>query len=232
MDYNEKDAKLLRHELSVKKRRKRLLLLGICAIAILLLWKRLSSKTAEKTTTIRSQQRPYDVDNIVPDSPSSLPEDSIYRLSVVDQFGSQYSLSRFVGKVTLIVNTVCKSEMTQVNFKQLAKLHEELAPYGFSVIAFPTSDFHQELLDNESIFAFLQNKFPEITFPIMGLSVLKQNPVYRQLQKQLPDVIVDDVFYKILVDRHGRAIKAYKRDQIPMASISDIRSFVVNHPRI
>jgi glutathione peroxidase len=198
---------------------------------IFLLWKKLSAKTAEKTSTIRSQQRPHQGENTRPNVSSILPEDSIYRLSVVDQFGSQYSFSRFDGKVTLIVNTACKSETTRITFKQLAKLHEELSPYGFSVIAFPTNDFHQELADNESIFAFLQNKFPEITFPIMGLSVLQQNPVYRQLQKQLPEVMVDDIFYKILVDRHGRAIKAYNKEQIPLAIISDIRSFVVNHPR-
>jgi glutathione peroxidase len=161
------------------------------------------------------------------ESSSTLPHDSIYRLSVTDQFINQLSLSKFAGKFTMIVNTACKSKNTEAHFKQLAQLHEILEPHGFSIIAFPSNDFHHELPDDESIFAFLQNKFPEISFPIMSLSTLQGNPVYQRLHKHLPNQTINQDFMMYLVNGQGKGIRVYTNDLLSPETISDIQSLVI-----
>jgi glutathione peroxidase len=95
-------------------------------------------------------------------------------------------------------------------------LHETYEAQGFSVLAFPTNDFHQELGSNEEIHTFLQNQFPEATFPVFGTTSLKENQVYQELQKQIPNIRVEKNFYKYLVGRDGVAIALFHKHQDPV----------------
>lgn len=84
------------------------------------------------------------------------------------------------------------------------------------MLAFPTNDFHQELSSNELIHEFLENKFPNaITFPVLGMTTLRENPVYQTLARQLPDEHVRHNFFKYLVDRRGMAVKMFTKKQDP-----------------
>ena len=65
--------------------------------------------------------------------------------------------------------------------KELAILHEDLMDEGFTVLAFPSNDFHQELGSNEEIASFWSNEHPEATFPVFALSSLADNPVYQRI---------------------------------------------------
>lgn len=240
IDDGEKGGKLRRQASDLALAQKKRRILQICpalffAILLCFFVERLA-ETHETRIRIEEQRQTlrqgrHEIVN-TSESPMQLPFDSIYRLSVVDQLGNQFSLSKFVGKYTLIVNTACKSEKTEVTFKQLAKLHEKLEPYGFSVIAFPANDFHHEVPNDESIFTFLQNTFPEIMFPIMSLSTLQDNPVFQRLHEHLPNQTVYDDFMKYLVDDQGRGIQLFKNEQLPMDILSGFESLVMNmHPR-
>ena len=92
----------------------------------------------------------------------------------------------------------------------------------FSVIAFPTNDYHQELSSNEEIRNFLNENHPDLNFPIMGLSQLDENPVYQQLRQQLPNDHVKHNFFKYLVDRNGKAIKMFHKKQDPITFVDEI----------
>lgn len=86
------------------------------------------------------------------------------------------------------------------------------------MLAFPTNDFHQELGTNERIRDFLDKTFPDaINFPVLGMSSLKDNPVYQALATHLPDTDnkVRHNFFKYLVDRRGVAVKLFTKKQDP-----------------
>lgn len=155
-----------------------------------------------------------------------IPPSSIYSLSVEDITGQMVSLKNFHGMVTLIVNVACLWGKTKVNYEQLALVHEKYKSQGFSVLAFPTNDFHQELSTNEDIQAFLTANYQQVTFPVFGLSSLKDNVVYQTLQKQLPNDHVKHNFFKFLVDRNGKAVKMFTKQQDPLVLSEEIEQLL------
>jgi glutathione peroxidase len=109
----------------------------------------------------------------------------------------------------------------------LAILQEKFKSRGFSVLAFPTNDFHQELGSNEEIQEFVSKTFDDkVTFPMFGLSCLKDNVVYQQLQRQLPDSHVKQNFFKYLVDRNGKAVKMFNKKEDPLTLTEDIEKLL------
>ncbi|KAL3943537.1 MAG: hypothetical protein SGBAC_002395 [Bacillariaceae sp.] len=136
-------------------------------------------------------------------SNSFLPPDSIYKLSVKDMQGSK----------------------TKVSYEELSILQEKYASKGFSVLAFPISDFHQELPDNDAILGFVQEKFPQANFPIFGLSSLAENPVYENLQRTSGRNVQWN-FFKFLVDRNGKVVNAYDHHQNPFSLTADIETLL------
>lgn len=56
----------------------------------------------------------------------------------------------------------------------------------------------------------------------MGITSLRDNVVYQQLQKQLPASRVKHNFFKYLVDRNGMAVKMYTKKQDPFSFEKDI----------
>ena len=84
------------------------------------------------------------------------------------------------------------------------------------MLAFPISDFHQELGSNEEILSFVHGNFPEVDFPLFGLSSLDKSPVYQAIHKQKPGDIVRWNFYKFLVDGNGRVVDVFDLNVNPM----------------
>jgi len=113
----------------------------------------------------------------------------------------------------------------------LALLQDKYESFGFSVLAFPTNDFRQEYDTNEEIRSFLEDEFPEITFPVLAQSSLADNIVYQQLRKQLPDErdTVQHNFFKYLVDRNGVAVKLFTKKQDPLSLVDDIEALLNIH---
>ena len=160
-----------------------------------------------------------------------IPPSSIYSLSVEDITGKMVSLNGFHGMVTLIVNVACLWGKTKVNYEQLALLQEKYKSQGFSVLAFPTNDFHQELSTNEDIQAFITANYQQVTFPVFGLTSLKDNVVYRALQQQLPNDHVGHNFFKYLVDRDGKAVKMFTKKQDPLQLTEEIEHLLKKERR-
>ena len=84
------------------------------------------------------------------------------------------------------------------------------------MLAFPSNDFHQELESNNAIQEFIKDEFPSTNFPVFGMSSLADNPVYKQLRKQLPDDGVRHNFFKYLVDRKGIARQLFPKARDPL----------------
>lgn len=104
-----------------------------------------------------------------------------------------------------------------MSYTQLAELQEKYSDRGFQVMAFPTNDFFQEPDSNEGIQSFVQEKFPQVNFPIFGKSSLPSNPVYQKLERHLPNDVVKHNFFKYLVNRKGIAVKMFSKKQDPLS---------------
>lgn len=155
-----------------------------------------------------------------------LPPNSIYRLSAEDGKGKMTSLEKYAGKVSLIVNVASKWGYTQVSYEEMATLQKTYGPQGFQVLAFPTNDFHQEYEDNEDIQDFVKRKFPQVTFPVMGISPLAENPVYRQLHRAMPHKKIKWNFFKYLVNHEGVPVAFYNMKQSPLDISDDIEELL------
>ncbi len=115
---------------------------------------------------------------------------------------------------------------TSRNTLVTAELQKMYSDKGFSVLAFPISDFHQELGSNEEILSFVQENFPQVDFPIFGLSTLDESPVYQSIRKQKPEASVRWNFYKFLVDRHGQVVQVFDQKVNPLKLTNEIEDLL------
>src|SRR5439155_1839228 len=95
--------------------------------------------------------------------------------------GQDVDLGQYRGKVALVVNVASECGFTP-QYAGLEKLHEELAPRGFSVLGFPSNDFgSQEPGSPDQIATFCQSNYG-VTFPMFEKVVTKpgaqQSPIY------------------------------------------------------
>lgn len=156
---------------------------------------------------------------------TSLPLNSIYRLSTIDSSGEVVSLLKYAGMVSLVVNVACKWGKTAVSYGQLKELQTKLGPFGFGVLAFPTNDYHQEYETDAEIQSFVSDNF-QPNFPVFGTSSLGENPVYQQLQRHLPDTSIKHNFFKYLVNRQGVAVHLFDKKQDPLSFSDEIEELI------
>ena len=83
----------------------------------------------------------------------------IYDFSVLAQSGEEVNLSKYEGKVLLIVNTATKCGFTG-QYDALENMYEELKDKGFEILDFPCNQFfHQAPGSDEEINTFCTLKF-------------------------------------------------------------------------
>lgn len=135
---------------------------------------------------------------------------NVYDIEVKDIIGNDVSLSRYKGKVLLIVNVASKCGYTR-QYADLQALYEEYKEDDFVVLGFPANNFlNQEPKSNEEINRFCTSKFG-VTFPMFSKISVKgknQHPLYQYLttkelngRKNFP---VKWNFQKFLVDKNGK----------------------------
>ena len=110
---------------------------------------------------------------------------SLHKINVKAISGEEQALSRFEGKVLLIVNVASQCGFTP-QYLALQKLYEKYRDQGFCILAFPSNDFgRQEPAEDKEIEKFCVNNFG-ISFNLFSkVRVLgpKQSPLYRYLQE-------------------------------------------------
>lgn len=135
---------------------------------------------------------------------------NVYDIEVKDIIGNDVSLSRYKGKVLLIVNVASKCGYTR-QYADLQALYEEYQGEDFVVLGFPANNFlNQEPGSNEEINRFCTSKFG-VTFPMFSKISVKgkdQHPLYQYLtskelngRKNFP---IKWNFQKFLVDKNGK----------------------------
>ncbi|MGE5453004.1 MAG: glutathione peroxidase [Acidobacteriota bacterium] len=135
------------------------------------------------------------------------------------------NLCQYSGKVLLVVNTASKCGFAG-QFEGLEALYAKYKDQGLVVIGFPSADFmRQEYESGKEIAEFCQNTYG-VKFPMMAKTHVSGddvNPLFADLIKQT-DTRPKWNFYKYLIGRDGKTVKAYSTATNPKepAFISDV----------
>ena len=156
---------------------------------------------------------------------------NIYDFTVKDSKGNDVSLSKYKGKVLLIVNTATGCGFTP-QYEGLEKLYKEYKDKGFEVLDFPCNQFlNQAPGSDEEINSFCTLKY-DTTFPrFKKIDVNGENaiPLYKWLKEQKGGIFGSAIkwnFTKFLVDREGNVVKRFAPATPPLKIEEDIKKLL------
>ena len=157
---------------------------------------------------------------------------SLYDITVDDIHGKPVRLSRYEGKVLLIVNVASKCGFTP-QYKGLETLYDKLHGKGLEVLGFPCNQFGaQEPGSEAEIEQFCELNFG-VTFPMFAKVDVNgddASPLYRHLKAAKKGVLGSGAikwnFTKFLIDRTGRVVARYAPARSPDEIAGDIEKLL------
>ncbi|XP_057424019.1 phospholipid hydroperoxide glutathione peroxidase, chloroplastic-like [Lotus japonicus] len=159
-------------------------------------------------------------------------EKTIYEFTVKDIDKKDVSLSKFKGKVLLIVNVASRCGLTSSNYSELSHLYEKYKEKGLEILAFPCNQFgFQEPGSNEEIKQFACTRF-KAEFPIFDKVDVNGPftvPVYQFLKSSAGGFLGDVVkwnFEKFLIDKNGKVVERYPPTTSPFQIEKDIQQLL------
>ena len=146
--------------------------------------------------------------------------------------GTPIDLSRYRGKVLLIVNTASECKFTP-QFAGLEAIHRQFGERGVEVLGFPCNQFGQQESGSEAeIGAFCEKNYG-VSFPLftkVEVNGPDSHPLFRHLKHEAPGLLgtqrIKWNFTKFLVGRDGRVIKRYAPQTKPEAIAADIEALL------
>lgn len=146
---------------------------------------------------------------------------SVLEFKAKDIDGAEVPLSKYQGKVLLVVNTASQCGLTP-QYEGLEALYEKYKGQGLEVLAFPANEFGaQEPGTNEQIKEFCTTKY-NVTFPVFSKIVVKGqgiHPLYSFLTSESTNPgYAGEIkwnFAKFLVDRKGEVIARFDPKTAP-----------------
>ncbi|MBL4649974.1 MAG: glutathione peroxidase [Aureispira sp.] len=143
------------------------------------------------------------------------PPTSVHDFTMNDIDDQPVKLSKYKGKVLLIVNTASKCGLTP-QYEELQATYEKYQDQDLVVLGFPANNFMgQEPGKNSQIKEFCTKKF-SVTFPMFSkVSVKGKNihPLYQYLTSKKENGKINAPvkwnFQKFLVDREGNVIQSF-----------------------
>jgi glutathione peroxidase len=146
---------------------------------------------------------------------------TVHDFTVRDIEGSEVPLSRYAGKVLLVVNVASKCGFTP-QYAGLEALHRKLHARGLEVLGFPCDQFgHQEPGNEAEIRQFCSLNY-DVTFPMFAKVEVNgdgADPLFRHLKKQAPGLLGTEAvkwnFTKFLVDRQGNVVTRFAPNDKP-----------------
>lgn len=153
---------------------------------------------------------------------------SIYDFKVKDIDGKEVALSKFKGKVILVVNVASKCGLTP-QYKGLQALYTEKKDAGLVILGFPANNFMgQEPGTDGEIKQFCLLKY-DVTFPMFSKISVKgedMHPLYHWLiaRSDRPKQDIEWNFAKFVVGRDGKLFKRLAPGDVPESDV--VRSAV------
>ena len=140
---------------------------------------------------------------------------SVHEFSPEDIDGNKIPLSKYEGKVLLIVNTASECGYTP-QYEGLQALYEEYKEQGLVVLGFPANNFGgQEPGTDKQIKKFCKVNY-DVTFPMFSKISVKgneQHPLFEHLTSaQNPDFTgnIKWNFEKFLIDKDGKVFRRFR----------------------
>ena len=142
--------------------------------------------------------------------------------------GKRVKLSKYRGKVLLVVNTASQCGFTP-QFKGLEALWNTYKARGLVVVGFPSNQFGaQDPGSNDEIASFCQLNYG-VSFPMMAkvkVNGSDAHPMWQWLKGEKPGLLGTEAikwnFTKFLVGRDGQVLKRYAPNDAPEALRKDI----------
>ncbi|XP_027329222.1 phospholipid hydroperoxide glutathione peroxidase, chloroplastic-like [Abrus precatorius] len=157
---------------------------------------------------------------------------TIYDFTVKDIEKKDVSLSKFKGKVLLIVNVASRCGLTSSNYSELSRLYEKYKNQGLEILAFPCNQFGmQEPGSNQEIKQFACTRY-KAEFPIFDKVDVNgpfTTPVYQFLKSSAGGFLGDLIkwnFEKFLVDKNGKVVERYPPTTSPFQIEKDIQKLL------
>jgi glutathione peroxidase len=146
---------------------------------------------------------------------------SVLGFTVKDIDGKDVPLSKYQGKVLLIVNTASQCGFTP-QYKGLQEIYQKYRDEGFEVLAFPANEFgKQEPGRDEQIKEFCTSNY-KVSFPLFSKIVVKGkgiHPLYEFLTSEPTNPKfagpISWNFAKFLVNRKGEVIARFEPSARP-----------------
>ena len=146
--------------------------------------------------------------------------------------GEEIDLSRYKGKVLVIVNTASKCGFTN-QYAGLEELYEKYKDKGLEILGFPCNQFgKQDPGSNDEIVEFCQLNYG-VSFPMFGKIEVNgggAEPLFKYLKKAAPGALgsrgIKWNFTKFLIDADGNVVKRYAPTDKPAAIEKDIRKLL------
>ena len=144
--------------------------------------------------------------------------------------GQRVQLSRYKGKVLLIVNTASQCGFTP-QFDGLQALWQAYGDQGLVVLGFPSNQFGaQDPGSNDQIASFCQLNYG-VSFPMMAKIDVNgggAHPLYQWLTREAPGMLglqaIKWNFTKFLVGKDGQVLKRYAPTDTPQSMADDIEA--------
>lgn len=146
--------------------------------------------------------------------------------------GREESLSKYKGKVLLVVNTASKCGLTP-QYKGLQEVYDKFKDRGFEILGFPSNQFAgQEPGESEDIAEFCEINYG-VSFPMyekINVKGADAHPLFKYLTKEAPGVLgsksIKWNFTKFLVDQEGRVLKRFAPQTTPDQIEEDIEKLL------
>ncbi|VVC40567.1 Thioredoxin-like fold,Glutathione peroxidase [Cinara cedri] len=138
---------------------------------------------------------------------------SIYDITVMDLYSKDVHLSKYKGKVLLIVNYAETTYLAHDNVENLSRLALKYGYLGFQVLMFPSNTFYDNFGGNNAGIR-LKREHPEFdVFSQVNVNGYHTHLLYKYLKNKLPGRVwksedITTSFFKFLIDRNG---KPYQR---------------------
>jgi len=144
----------------------------------------------------------------------------LYDITVKDMMKEDVSLSKYKGKVLLIVNTATGCGFTP-QYTGLQTLYDKYKDRGFEILDFPCNQFgHQAPGSNDEIHEFCVGRFA-VSFPQfdkIDVNGKNESPLYTYLKSQQSGFMGSKIkwnFTKFLVDREGNVVERFSPKDEP-----------------
>ncbi len=156
-------------------------------------------------------------------------EKNIYEFSVKNAAGETVDMSKYQGKVVLVVNVASKCGFTP-QYKGLETLYREFKDQGLVILGFPCNQFGAQEPGNDNEIQQFCSLTYDVSFPIMSkvnVNGSDSAPIYEYLKSNAPGILGTELikwnFTKFLVGKDGHVINRYAPNTEPKDISADIK---------